>query len=110
MVADAISRKWSEARERERTEDGASWSVQPDWEASSGITNNIMQIRMAKEIEEQTKLRRQFADDPWLSEVVEALTGGDMQDIRTCRRARHWALNFSIQDGRLWCIRTKAKD
>ncbi len=72
--------------------------------------NDIMQIRMAKDIDEQTTLCRQFADDPWLSEVVEALTGGDMQDIWTCHQARHHALNFSIQDGQLWHIWMKAKD
>ena len=75
-----------------------------------GITNDIMQIKEAMDMGQQVRLQEQFADDPWLREVVEALTNGDMLDIRAQRRARHRALNFTIEDGKLWRIQTKAKD
>ena len=96
VVADAISRKWSEARGPSRENDGADWSVRPDWEATSSITNDIMQVTEMVDTDKHTELREWFADDQWLSEVVEALTNGDMPDIRTRRRARHRALNFAI--------------
>src|SRR6266481_4704688 len=70
----------------------------------------MMQVVEATNMGEHAELRQEFADDPWLTEVVEALTNADMPDIRTRCRARHCALNFAIQDGKLWHIRTKAKD
>src|SRR6266481_5883135 len=110
VVADAISRKWAEAKGPSKDSDGADWSVRPDWEASSSISNNIMQVTTAGHADESASLHEQFADDPWLSDVVNALTNRDMPDIRTCHRARHRALNFAIENGKLWCIRMKAKD
>ena len=61
-------------------------------------------------MDEHAQLREQFADDPWLSEVVESLTNQDMPNICTRRQARHWAMNFTINDGKLWYTRTKATD
>src|SRR6266481_3897926 len=110
VVADAISRKWSETRGPGHNDDRVSWSVRPDWEAMSGMVNDMMQIAETTETAEHTRLCQEFADDPWLTEVVEALTNGNMPDIRTRHRARHCALNFAIQDGKLWRMRTKAKD
>src|SRR6266481_4820947 len=110
MVADAISHKWAEAREARHDKDGSEWSVCPDWEANSSVTNDVMQMTAMSTNEEHTRLREQFTDDLWLQEVVEALTNADMPDIRAHQRARHRALNFTIQDGKLWRIRTKAKD
>ncbi len=110
VVADAISRKWAEAKGPSKDGDGADWSVRPDWEASSGISNDIMQVMTAGHADESASLHEQFADDPWLSDVVNALTNRDMPDIQTRCRARHRALNFAIENGKLWHIWTKAKD
>ena len=85
VVADAISRKWSEAKGPSNGGDGADWSVQPGWETRQGVTNDIMQIRGTKSTNEHAQLHEQFADDPWLSEVVELLTNQDMPDIHTRR-------------------------
>ena len=82
VVADAISHKWSEARGPSHNDDGASWPVQPDWEVASGIVNNIMQVTVTTDTDEHTRLCQEFSDDPWLKEVMEALTNGDMLDIR----------------------------
>ena len=59
--------------------------MQPGWETHQGVTNDIMQIRETKSMDEHVQLCEQFADSPWLSEVVESLTKQDMPDIRTRR-------------------------
>src|SRR6266481_3131314 len=112
VVADVISRKWSEARGPSTGKDGADWTVWPDWEASKGIVNNIMLIgdRMDREVEVHTGMHECFKEDPWLSEVVEALTDGNLGDIHTRCRAKHHALNFMIEDSKLWHVWTKGKD
>ena len=46
-----------------------------------GITNDIMPIMESLATDEHTRLHKQFTKDPWLSEVVEALTNGSMPDI-----------------------------
>src|SRR6266481_1777346 len=99
VIADVISQKWLEARGPSTGKDGADWMVQPDWEAHKGIVNNIMHIG---EAEAHAEIWECFKDDPWLSEVVEALTDSELGDICSRRRARHRALNFAIEDGKLW--------
>jgi transposase InsO family protein len=110
VVADAISRKWTETHGKNSNDDSANWSVLPDWESKQGITNDIMHINHTRHTDEHEPLRKQFADDPWLSEVIDALTNTYHDDIQTRRRARHRALNFMIEGGILWRIKTKAKD
>ena len=53
-------------------------------------------------MEIHTAMREQFKDDPWLREVVEALTDGELGDICSQCRARHCTLNFTIEDNKLW--------
>ena len=65
---------------------------------------------MDRDAEIHAAMREQFKDDPWLREVVEALTDGKLGDLRSRRRARHHALNFTIEDDKLWQIWTKTKD
>ncbi len=61
--------------------------------------NDIMHIG---EAEAHVEIWECFKDDPWLSEVVEALTDSELGDIHSRCRARHCALNFAIEDGKLW--------
>ncbi len=110
VVADAISRKWSEVRGPSKARDGAEWSIQLDWEANKGVVNDIMQLAARQDTDKFANIREQFADDPWLSEVVNALMNRDMPDIQTRHRAQHCTLNFTIEGGKLWWIHTKAKD
>ncbi len=56
MVADAISCKWAEVREARHDKDGLEWSVCPDWEANSGVTNDVMQMMAMSTDEEHTRL------------------------------------------------------
>ena len=112
VVVDAISRKWAEARGPSTGNNGADWLVQLDWEAGKGIINNIMHVEEGTDgdAEIHAAMQEQFKDDPWLREVVEALTDGKLGNICSRCRARHCALNFTIEDGKLWQIWTKAKD
>ena len=82
---DAISRKWAEARGPSTGKDGADWSVRPDWEAEKGIVNDIMHVEegMDRDVEIHAAMRERFKDNPWLREVVEALTDGELGDIRS---------------------------
>ena len=36
-----------------------------------------------REVETQAEMREHFKDDPWLREVVNALTDGELGDIRS---------------------------
>ena len=110
VIADAISRKWSKAKGPSNSSDGADWSVQPGWETRQGIMKDIMQIRGTKSTDKHVQLSEQFADDPWLSKVVELLTNQDMPDLCTRRRARHWEMNFTIDNGKLWYTCTMVTD
>ena len=85
VVADAISRKWAEARGPSTGRDGADWLVQPDWEAKKGIVNDIMHVEEGRDrdAEIHAAMRERFKDDQWLREVVEALTDGELADIRS---------------------------
>ena len=85
VVADVISRKWAEARGPSTGKDSADWSVQPDWEAKNGIINDIMHVEeeIDREVETQAVMRVRFSDDPWLREVVDALTDGELGDIHS---------------------------
>ena len=55
-------------------------------------------------------MRECFRDDPWLREVVDTLTDSELGDIHSRCRARHHTLNFTIEDGKLWCTQTKANN
>ena len=104
--------KWVEARGPSTGRDGADWSVWPDWEAEKGIVNDIMHVEEGRDrdTEIHAAMRERFKDNQWLREVVEALTDGKLGDIRSQCRARHCALNFTIEGDKLWRIWTKAKD
>ncbi len=73
-MADAISWKWLEVRGPSKDRDGAEWSVRPDWEANKGVVNDIMQLAAGQETDKFADIHKQFADDPWLIEVMNALT------------------------------------
>ena len=56
-----------------------------DWEAKNRIVNDIMHVEeeINKEAETQAAMRVCFRDDPWLREVVDALTDGELGDIHS---------------------------
>ena len=67
-VADGLSRMW---RNRPRTPaDGSSWSVLPDWEASKGIKNNILQVSTSPGAPGHQELELHFQGDMFFSPII----------------------------------------
>ncbi|CAK5275949.1 unnamed protein product [Mycena citricolor] len=110
-VADALSRA---AEGTPKTPgNGSESSVSPDWEARTGLTNDLFSINdcRTKELvcevvrvpEGTMKLWERFKDEPMYQEVVDALTEMDLgSSLADRKRARHRALQYFIEEGQLW--------
>ncbi|KAL1946364.1 hypothetical protein VTO73DRAFT_15491 [Trametes versicolor] len=101
-VADGLSRV-GEGAEREAG-DGSDWTVCEDWEAMTGIVNDLFQVTSVSEEEDDVDaLLDRFRDEPIFSEVVRAIMN-DTEGVepRVARRARHRAERYSIANGKLW--------
>ncbi|KIJ07636.1 hypothetical protein PAXINDRAFT_90095, partial [Paxillus involutus ATCC 200175] len=82
--------------------DGSAWSVNEDWEASSGIVNDLFTVSVNPSIMD---LRKRFTKEPLFSEVIEAIYDLDRErSDRERRRARHRAVGYQIDNGKLWRI------
>jgi len=101
VAADALSRRLSG---HPRTDgDGSAWTVSEDWESAHGIVNDLLLTETSST--EVKDLRSRFQHEPLLLEVVEALLNLDGEKPeKDRRRARHRALGYIIEDGRLWRI------
>jgi hypothetical protein len=108
-VADGLSRKW-EFR-KPRPQDGSEWSVLPDWETAQGIRNDIMSLTDREPQQGQHPLETRFKDDAFFQPIVQHLLGRRAgETISECKRARHRAEGFMIEDGKLWRVSAKADD
>ncbi|KIJ57708.1 hypothetical protein HYDPIDRAFT_103956, partial [Hydnomerulius pinastri MD-312] len=82
--------------------DGSAWSVSEDWEAAKGIVNDLFTVSVDSSI---TNLCARFVDEPLFSEVLEAIFNLDRaKSDRERRRAKHRALGYQVEGGRLWRI------
>lgn len=109
-VADGLSRKWSDRRRS--SVDGSEWSVLADWEATTGITRDIMGVTAEGNYNPGTThnnhsqahtLHAKFSDDIFFRPIVDYLLGLSSADsISERRRAAHRANGFMIEDGKLW--------
>ena len=81
----ACLKEVGEVRGPSTGKDRADWLVQPDWEAKNRIINDIMHVEeeIDREVETQARMQECFGDDPWLREVVDALTDGELGDIHS---------------------------
>ena len=83
---------------------GSNWTVSEDWETTTGLKHDIFYITSPSD-PQAIQLRECFKEEPIFLEVVDALLEIDQgKDIRLKRRARHRALNYLIEDGRLWRV------
>ncbi|KAG2048152.1 hypothetical protein BDR06DRAFT_1073349, partial [Suillus hirtellus] len=83
--------------------DGSAWSVNEDWESAHGLVNDLLQVDVTDML--VTELRTRFANEPLFLEVIDAMHNLDSAKSEQDRkRARHRALGYSIEDGRLWRI------
>ena len=96
-VADGLSRMW---RNRKRTNaDGSSWSVLPDWEATRGITNDILLVATPNEdtVLSRHPLETQFLGDIFFTPIIRHLLGKSTGDsVSECRCAMHRAEGFTV--------------
>jgi hypothetical protein len=99
VVADGLSRKWENTRAIPG--DGSEWTVNEDWEARTGLINDIMHIATTDTTTDE--LRTRFIEEPAFLEVVEALTNLDQNtEIQKKKKARHRASQYVIENGKLW--------
>ena len=101
VVVDGISRKW-EGIPRQ-VGDGSKWTVCKDWEAATGLVNDILHVTAKGDIH---ALKDQFKDEPVFKEVLDAMLAIDSKcSVRDCQCAQHWASQYLIKDGKLWCLK-----
>ncbi|KZP29530.1 hypothetical protein FIBSPDRAFT_727445, partial [Athelia psychrophila] len=108
-VADSLSRMW---HNRARTStDGSSWSVLPDWEASRGITHDILLVNEDSPGAPMHPLEAKFRGDIFFLPIVKHLLGKNVgAHISERKRAMHRAEGFNIANGKLWRVSSKASD
>ena len=99
-IADGLSRQ-HEGQPHTET-DGSTWSVSPDWEEREGLVVGIHNVAVSKEME---SLLQCFEKEPLFKTVIEALelVNGETS-IKEKKRARHWASEYMIEDGKLWHV------
>jgi len=99
-VADGISRKFINLPTE--ANDGHEWTVSEDWEARTGIHNDIFHI---EPISTYNDLRTRFTNEKTFLSVVNALAELDHgKSIRERKKAKHRAEGYMIQDDKLWKI------
>jgi RNase H-like domain found in reverse transcriptase/Reverse transcriptase (RNA-dependent DNA polymerase) len=69
VVADGLSRKWEGTAPTPG--DGSEWTVSENWEARTGLVNDIMHVAEANPTAE--KLQAHFTNEPVFQEVIEAI-------------------------------------
>jgi hypothetical protein len=99
-AADGLSRQYATLPIAEG--DGHEWSTNQDWESGRGLVNDILQVAS---LPEYSDLRKRFVNDKLLLEVVNALLDLDHgTSLRARGRARHRALGYMIEGGKLWRV------
>ena len=101
VVADGISWKW-EGLPRQ-VGDGSEWTVCEDWEATTGLVNDILHVTLEGDIR---ALKDRFKDEPVFKEVLDAMLAINSNcSVRDRRRAQHRASQYLIKDGKLWRLK-----
>ncbi|KAG2749754.1 hypothetical protein P692DRAFT_201657171, partial [Suillus brevipes Sb2] len=105
-IADGLSRQWEGHPRDVGLLDGSEWTVSEDWEANTGLINDLLQISTNIEDSTASQLLERFADEPVFREVVEAMLQIDKGTaVRDRKRARHRASQYMIEEGKLWKLR-----
>ena len=103
VVADGLSRKYTNLP-KERG-DGHEWTVSEDWEARTGLTNDLFIIQTSQLESTYAALRARFAEEKVFIEVVDSLLELDHgSSLKVRKRAKHKAKGYMIEEGRLWRI------
>ena len=103
VVADGLSRKFVNTPTEQG--DGHEWSVSEDWEARTGLSNDIFIIDTTQTEAAYSELRTRFADENVFLEVIDAMLELDQgKSLRVRKRARHKAKGYVIEEGKLWKV------
>ena len=99
-IADGISRQYENTPKS--AGDGSEWEVDSDWESRAGLVYNINYTTLATPTK---NLRDRFANTPLFRDVIDALEGIQSGlGLRERKRARHRALRYMIDEGKLWYV------
>ncbi|KAF8824330.1 hypothetical protein HHX47_DHR8000253 [Lentinula edodes] len=109
VVADGLSRMWE--GQDHVVGDGSEWTVSEDWEAVTGLVNDVFGVSIGdgvlrgEDTTDWTAMLTRFANEPVFTEVVEALRAleGPASD-KVKQRAQHKAARYMVEDNRLWKV------
>jgi hypothetical protein len=103
IIADGLSRQWEGQPRDIGLLDGSDWTISEDWEANSGLVNNILFNNSAIKPQLTTKLQERFINWPVFREVVKSIAQlGLTGSLRDRKCARHRASQYMIEEGKLW--------
>ncbi|KAJ3893819.1 hypothetical protein GG344DRAFT_42431 [Lentinula edodes] len=91
--------------------DGSEWTVSEDWEAVTGLVNDVFGVSAGdgmlrgNDATDWEAMLSRFANEPVFTEVVEVLrvlesTASDKEK----KRAQHKAARYMVEDNRLWKV------
>jgi hypothetical protein len=99
-IADGISRQY-EGTPKEHG-DGSEWDVCPDPDALTGVVQDLLQVAVPTE---HLNLYARFVNEPIFAHIIDALLElNHGTRIRDRKRAQHNAVNYQIDEGKLWFI------
>ncbi|KAG2101611.1 uncharacterized protein F5147DRAFT_581531, partial [Suillus discolor] len=109
VIADGLSRQWEGQPRDAGLNNRSEWTVSEDWEANSGLTNDILLTDSMTRQKPVSLLQERFANEPVFLEVVESILGmNTTRPLRDRKRAMHQASQYLIEDGKLWHLRGTA--
>ena len=100
VVTDRISRKFINVPIEQG--DGHEWTVSEDWEARTGLANDILNIHTTKPESIYEALQTQFANKKVFIKVIDSMLGLDHgKSLRVRKRTKHKAKGYMIEEGKL---------
>lgn len=102
-VADGLSRKFVNLPVVNG--DGHEWTVSEDWEARTGVVNDIFQVNDVSPVPASLEMLERFSEEKVFRDIVGSLLELDQgRSLRDRKRARHKAKGYMIEGGKLWRI------
>ena len=99
-IADGISRQYEETPKEHG--DGSEWDICPDLDALTGVVQDLFQVAIPTE---HLDLYTHFVNEPMFMHIIDALLElNHGTRIRDRKRAQHNAVNYQIDEGKLWFI------
>ncbi|KAJ3912899.1 hypothetical protein F5877DRAFT_53332 [Lentinula edodes] len=96
-MADGLSRMW-EGQDRV-VGDGSKWTVSEDWEAVTGLVNDVFGAL------DWEALAEHFVSEPVFKEVLDALRVLEgPRDEKVEQRAKHKAARYMVEGNHLWKV------